>query len=82
MSPARKQLYAAGIVLDKAKLWDLRASQENTLPTLQASLRKPTKKDILGGLLIGFDMIPPTSVADDPASTSICRALLGCMGRL
>ena len=29
MSPARKQLYAAGSVLDKAKLWDLRASQEN-----------------------------------------------------
>ena len=30
MSPARKQLYAAGTVLDKAKLWDLRASQEHT----------------------------------------------------
>ena len=30
MSPARKPLYAAGSVLDKAKLWDLRASQGNT----------------------------------------------------
>ena len=45
MSPAGKQLHAAGTrsVLDKAKLWDLRASQQKHLPTLEASLRKPTK---------------------------------------
>ena len=30
ISPARKKLYAAGSVLDKAELWDLRVSQENT----------------------------------------------------
>ena len=27
-SPARKQVYSAGSVLNKAKLWDLRASQD------------------------------------------------------
>ena len=30
MSPARKHLHSAGSVLDKAKLWDLRASQNCT----------------------------------------------------
>ena len=80
MSPARKQLYAAGSVLDKAKLWDLRASQENA--SHPAGKPEEANKEILGGLPIGFDMSPPTSVADNPASTSICRALLGCMGRL
>ena len=63
MSPARKQLYTAGSVLDKAKLWDLRASQEDTYhPTGKPEGANKDRRISWETLLSDFDTAPPAAI--------------------